>query len=334
MKFKIKLKPSLITEQAKPPFWKWEDGLTQSFINSWLQCTETTRLRYLEGWKPRKKSPWFEFGTVFHYCIEQAFNYFVPKNLPYHPEVSQLQIKQWIAKYEREEKNPLEQITSDEIEQAELIYLLAEKLLPIYFRLHQADFNNEVIYNETKFDLTENGDRFRGKIDLGWKEKSNGSFWLLDTKCLSVIQPEVISGTMQHDIQCMLYLWAAATLKQNPKGIIYNVIRRPAHYRRKDESIDEFTSRIAVEAQSKPDHFFMRFRLEITPEEVQTWYENELSKITDDICAWSSNPKKRSYINPNALVTKYGKSQYFDLLTKQDYSNYYQDTNPFSELAK
>lgn len=339
-KFIIKQKKPLIRrpfkkeeqkQEPEPPFWKWEDGLTQSFINQWLQCRETCRIRYIEGWRPRKKSPWFEFGTVFQYCLEQAFNEI---QLGLKLESTREFVHNSIIKYETEVKNPLEIVTSEEIQQAELIYLLAEKLLPIYFRLRASDFNNEIIYNETEFDISHKAVRYRGKIDLGWKEKSNNSFWLLDTKCLSVIKPEIILGTLPHDIQCMLYLWAATQQNKNPKGIIYNVIRRPAHRQKNDESVDDFTTRIAEEALSKPDHFFMRFRLEISPEEVQNWFNNDIEKITDDICHWSKFPKKLSYINPNTLETKYGKSQYFDLLTKNDCSGYYQGSNPFPELSK
>ena len=341
-KFKILSKKNLknvassVNEPKIPPYWRWSDGLTQSFINQWLQCKETCRLRYIEGWKPRKKSAWFEFGTVIHYCLEQAF---IQPNVSasrHFIENSRDYVKVWISKYEKEVKNSQEIITSDEIKQSETIYLLIEKILPIYFLLRRSDFENEITHNETEFDINFGEHyRFRGKVDLGWKEKSSGFLWLLDTKCLSVIQPELIMGVMQHDVQCMLYLFAAANLSnQIPKGIIYNIIRRPQNKQRIQESAEEFTDRIAEEILKKPDYYFLRFSLEIFPGEVSNWVNNELLKIAAEIYHWSSAPKTWSYINPNSLVTKYGKSQYFDLLTKHDYSGYYQDSNLFSELSK
>lgn len=343
MKIKrIKSKLAVIAEKEQPKWNLYKDGLTQSFINSFLQCKETTRLRYIENWRPKKKSPWFEFGTLFHYCIEQAFKdqakYDYPNDLPLGACPNKGHVSKWIEKYNTEVKNPNEFLDSEEIEYSEIIYALAEKMLPIYFQLRVNDFKNKIIFNETEFDLiarwrSENSCiRLRGKIDLGWIEPED-DFWLLDTKCLSVIQPETIAGIMPFDIQCMFYLLAAYQLGHNPKGIKYNIIRRPQHRKRKDESISSFTDRIMEDVVDNPAHFFLRLSMSISKEEVEKWKNEPLNEIIDEIVVWQTNNFK-SYVNPNSLQTKYGKSQYFNAITQNDFSSFYKSDKVFSELGE
>src|SRR5690242_4235378 len=57
-----------------PSLWKlYEDGVSSSFLNSFLTCMEQTRLSYIEGWSSRTTPMAFEFGTCCHWVLEQAY---------------------------------------------------------------------------------------------------------------------------------------------------------------------------------------------------------------------------------------------------------------------
>lgn len=309
------------------------DGVTQSFVNSFIQCKRTCYERYINGWIPKNKSVWFEFGTVFQYVIEQVFNEVTSKPI----EITEI-IKKHIANYENEVKDKNVNLDTDEIEYSEIIYSLAEKMLPLYFQYRASDFEAEVIYNETEFCLDFELDDckeikivpIRGKIDLGLKK--NNKLWIYDTKCLSVIQPDIIVGTVQHEIQPMLYLWASHVMNDNPTGFSYNIIRRPSQRRKKDEKINDFTDRIMEDIVNRPEHYFLRINMEISKDEVNSWFVNEFLFILTEISKWEYNEFYPRYINPNTLQTKYGKSQYFELLCHKNQTLYYKALKPFSEL--
>lgn len=321
-------------------FRKWslqESGITQSFVNSFIQCKRTCYERYINGWIPKNKSVWFEFGTVFQYVIEKVFEESTNCNIKKPIESSEL-VKKYISVYENEVKDKNVSLDTDEIEYSEIIYSLAEKMLPLYFQYRASDFEAEVVFNESEFWIDYELDDtqqiktvpIRGKIDLGLKK--NDKLWIYDTKCLSVIQPDIIVGTVQHEIQPMLYLWASHIMNENPIGFSYNIIRRPSQRRKKDEKINDFTDRIMEDVIDRPEHYFLRINMEISKDEVIHWFVNEFLSILTEISKWETNEFYPRYINPNNLQTKYGKSPYFNLLCYKNETMYYKATKTFTEL--
>ena len=64
-------------ETLRQDLWSpYKEGITQSFLHSFLKCKEQTRLRYLEGWRKEggDGTSAKEYGNVCHYVASEANN--------------------------------------------------------------------------------------------------------------------------------------------------------------------------------------------------------------------------------------------------------------------
>ena len=143
-----------------------------------------------------------------------------------------------------------------------------------------------------------------------------------------------ILDTMEWDLQQMLYLWATnQEFKEMPKVMLKNVIRRPGHRQGKKEDKRSFFERVASEVSDPKnfDHFFMRFQLHIVPKDLYFWEGTQLKPILEDQRDWWEG-KVRHYMNPTALLTKYGRCGMFAAVAKGDLSPYVKRKHVFPEL--
>jgi hypothetical protein len=92
-----------------------------------------------------------------------------------------------------------------------------------------------------------------------------------------------------------------------------NIIRRPGHYRRKDETLKNYILRVKKELSkpSKWGHYFIRFEMEILESEVLAWRRRVLDPLLQDMRGWWEG-KHSHYTNPNGLVSKYGRCAMFN----------------------
>lgn len=330
-----------------PAKWNiYRDGISQSFINSFLQCKYSTYLDFVLGWTPKRTSFYFEFGSCIHYVLEKAYLEPIPP-LPG-------TIRSYIREYEsivRKERS-FNYKSYDET-QMELIFGLAEVLLRSYFLYYCDDFSHNWVFTEKEFVVPKKSATgrmipIRGRLDGGFIQgKSN--LYVMDTKCLSLVDEDAIELILPLDIQCMLYFWAAnelydgerlladndvpwLTREVKPVGIVYNIIKRPGHKRKVNETLKDFLDRISADIITRPQDFFIRKTLQITPIELDQWVENNFTPIVQEIETWHNRGFMPRYVNPNALITKYGRSKYFNLITRNDTGMYFSRNRSFSEL--
>jgi uncharacterized protein (DUF2267 family) len=169
---------------------------------------------------------------------------------------------------------------------------------------------------------------------------SQKELWVHENKTRSQIDVEGITAYLPHDMQTMMYAYAlrehlkteeAAAAGLNPKmrirGVIFNVIKRPQHRQGNKETQDEFVARVQHEVASDPAKYFMRWHVQLDDDVIDDWVITVLNPILysvkmwwDSISADPFNPWKlkspHHYKNPAGLYTKYGRSNYFELLTR------------------
>lgn len=306
----------------------YRDGVTQSFINKFLTCKRQCKLEYIDGWTPKKEAKWFTYGKLVHHVLSKSY---ALARIP-----STQEVLAFIAEYE---KTLPQCMDSTDIQQREIIFGIAEKIIPIYFVRYADDFKDKHIFNEQTFCVMYKPNKFskeiipiKGRYDGGFL--NNNDLWMLDTKCLSLIDDD-LDQTLTLDTQVMLYLWSVKQLhpEYNIKGFIYNIVKRPGHrLTQKDGNIKNFCERVATDIIKNLDEYFIRIKIPITNEEIDSWERYWLKSVLDDIELWYENYEKFSYLNPNALITKYGHCSMFDLIVKRDTTNYYKRQSPFMEL--
>jgi len=149
-----------------------------------------------------------------------------------------------------------------------------------------------------------------------------------------MIDTETIALALPQDLQSMFYLWCMSEiLGEKPKGVLYDVTRRPATRWGKKDDLASFLGRTqaAVTKPKEPDYYFKRIEMAVTWSEITTWKTDVLDPIMLDIRAWWEGTIPH-YMSPTALTGKYGRCFMFDGITRGDFSSYHKKTVPFNEL--
>jgi hypothetical protein len=152
--------------------------------------------------------------------------------------------------------------------------------------------------------------KLRGRwdsVDLLGKGKKAG-IYLWENKTKGDIKEELLRRQLESgfDLQTMLYLVALRQYADEnrgqyapTRGIIYNVVRRPLsggkHSIRQHkptkknpsgESSGEYYKRLGGLIAEEPEHYFMRWKVEVSPQDVERFRREFLDPILEQLCDW------------------------------------------------
>jgi len=341
-----KAKESRRTKKRKTLWNLWEDGITQSALGLFLTCREQFRLTYMEGWEPQMSSAALAFGIAFHDCLAQIMR----KKKPTIQKVLDTHAH----------KQNLGDMTSAERETFDLILgqvgIVLEKYLDFW---EPQDSAREWLVNEEVFAVRHSPSGiFRpgpkpepyhvtlvGRWDGVFRDCDN-YLRLLETKTKSRIDEEGIQGSLQFDFQTMFYcLGIKLAYAKVPSGILYDVVRNPQLRQRKAETVTDFLLRIAQDIDERPAWYFKRWDVDITEDDLTLWIGRVLDPALRELIEWytyfdephtyaGENPWRnpRHYMNPNALISGWGRCALFDLITTKSTYRYRRRKVPFPEL--
>ncbi len=330
--------------------WDLEkDGLSSSLIGIFLTCRMQFKLEIVHGWRSMHEPFYFAFGQCMHWVLEHLYAW---DSVPTRKDAFK-QIRQYHQEWLKDRPMPSEQ----QLEQQERVYGLGEASMAGYLLRWAGDwprgkypFPMEVAYPknmwlalEGEFEVNYEIDFFGEKRTIKLRGKRDGVFlykgkrpWVFDTKCQSIISDADILDTLAVNMQQMLYMfccWHETGI--TPAGCVLNVIRRPGHRLWKSEVQKVFYARVMedVTKEARLSHFFHRYQLEITPADLIRWENEFLIPMLKDILTWNDGGTG-TYMNPNALITKYGRAAMFEPMVHDDYSGCYQRDNVFDYHTK
>lgn len=143
--------------------------------------------------------------------------------------------------------------------------------------------------------------------------KKISGIWLQENKTKGDVDPSVLARQLTFDLQSMFYLVALESyrstanmmieteslLKRNfIRGVRYNVVRRPlsggkgtivrhkATKSKPAESWESFYGRLGEIIRGDPDHFFCRFKVEVTAADVARFRRECLDPVLEQLCDW------------------------------------------------
>lgn len=322
----------------------YRDGITYSGLSRFLACPHQFYLRYCEGWKSRNPSVPIAFGRCFHDLAETDGD---PTDAA----------KQWVC---REREKGVH--SSEQLKKVEMAALTVAPLVEAYRRYYaEADGVRRWLCRETdfRFELPLSGVPIRGKWDGLFttdrrkrSPKTVSDLWVHEIKTKSIIDEHTIVSQLLWDFQTMLYALAVRyTFGRCPTGILYDVIRRPGLRQRKDETDADFVKRTRADifggrmemARGKTKagagltHYFYRWTHTLTDAHLDRWSDVVLKPVICRLERWWNRGKNESphhYVNPEALVSKFGPSDYFEAITRDDYSGLIQADRPHTELEE
>ncbi len=342
-----------LSENNKPIWDLYKDGVTQSLIVKWLQCPLQCELEYYHGWTSIKKSEPLLFGSVCHYILEQAYNKTEPP--------SDKNIESYITSFRKRIEKDNESLSSVEFEKREILYCKAVALIKAYFFHFRKDFDYKWLFLEKRFSIHYGHGicvNLCGMLDGAFLiDKNSKDVYLIDHKFLSMINIEHKETLLPADFQLNFYLYATREYlkKIDPelkiKGFYYNICRRPGlKYLKSDTSLKMYEERIFEEILKKPSYYFYSERhkennqdsynkcrdplfIPVADIEIDRWEQYTLRPILREIEKWfESDFKWPGYYNPVALETKYGLATTTRAILYKDFSELYQRKVPFQEL--
>lgn len=330
------------TSAAAAPFYDPErDGVTFSLLSGWMACKEMARLN-LSGVTSKATSMALVFGTIVHAALELMYEMARDKEVvgaPTKPQVDGV-VHSLEALYK--EENP--RASQETLQHLEFSLLLAESVLPAYFKYWKMDFTEVqwvLVEQEFRIPVTvrlHNGRTvrtfLRGKIDGAFLYK--GRLYLFETKTKTRIDEATLSELLPHEMQVMIYLWALRRLAEAkphgiPAGVRYNLVRRPALRQKASESLKQFAVRCAEDIRTRPDFYFMRMDMDVTLADLNA-FEGELTDILSDFLSWRYGVTGH-YKNSRECENKYGTCAMLPLCgPSKNTTLFYQRKTVFREL--
>lgn len=303
--------------KQEEPLWKGpeEDGITQSMLSQFLVCRERFRVRYVLGLQPVDDfNHRIEYGSMWHAAEEglagdgdwetKLRGYVL--GLCHRYPMRQEQIIHW--------------------------YEVCKVQFPIYvayWAQHEDVVGRTPLLQEVSFNVpyklsSGRTVKLRGKwdsVDLVGRGKKAG-VWLQENKTKGDIDVALLQRQLLFDLQTMLYLVAlgenndlSAQLYQEFRGshiagVRYNVVRRPLSGGRcsirqgKNETSEAFYQRLETTIKEAvgsdygmPDgenYFFMRWKVEVTPDDIKRFKERFLNPILEQVCDWWEGQRENS----------------------------------------
>ena len=303
----VKQMSGIVHHSINNPLWTGPEdpdgGVTQSLLGRFLSCRERFKLYVVDGLRPL---PCFnhriEYGTMWHLC-EQMYI----ENVNWEPALKD-HCKELCNKYRSSQ------------EDIEKWYQICKLQFPLYvdwWKLHSDMMKRKPLLQEEVFKVaytlpSKRVVYLRGRwdaIDIIVKDGKKG-IWLQENKTKGDPDRADIERQLTFDLQTMLYLVAMrhSLLNGNIAGVRYNVIRRPLSggkgniVRKKGtkntlpESKEGFYRRLsgiikdAVGAEwgcpPGEHYFFMRWNIEISQKDIDTFCRTCLDPILEQLCWW------------------------------------------------
>jgi CRISPR/Cas system-associated exonuclease Cas4 (RecB family) len=290
-----------------------------------MECRQKAEW-FLQGYDTWKVSDYLVFGSTVHYVLEQIGLAKITNGKRV-PGAAKL-----VAEYEKEQlANDQSEMYRMSPESRELVLLKAEVVLEEYLDHYRAeDAAREWVAFEEQFDLDYGGVRIRGKIDAVYEE--NGCRILMDTKTAGRVNEDHIQDALPMDLQIAgFYPLAAKLMGWKVSHILYNVIRSPQIDPKKNESLSDYGARLRGDIQSRPDFYFMRFKLELSVDD-QRKLHNEINEVIHEFTRWQEGKGINTWRNTKVCKNHGMSCPFMKLCSSGDMAGIRQRTKLFEEL--
>lgn len=328
---------------AREPYDPRKHGISYTTIADWMDCRQKGRF-WVEGVYPIAPSYPLTFGTVIHEClgsIHQAIAQGRCTKLP-----GRKRIRRVVAAAEEAWHKENRRASKKAIEQLELACALAEQMLPQYFRfwkktLFTMEWDDKLTerFHKIPFKVTGHDEvMLNVKMDSAFflrkiiRSRKKGTkkkvrrLWLFETKTSSKIVPESLAETLPIGLQHGIYAIGLEHLYGKlPRGTIYNFIRRPGLYRRKDEDFRDYAERCGEDVAKRPEFYFIRIPI-VTDKDEVSLVRAELQGIILDYLKWLDQIRKHPtgalvhYRRTGACDGKFGPCPFIPICTRNDYT--------------
>jgi hypothetical protein len=256
-------------------------------------------------------------------------------------------VKKHVAVVEQQWRTDNPKADAETLERLEITCIIAEAVLPMYFKFWNKDFKVKWNPPETEFKqpfavehpFTHKKMRtfLRGKIDASFYEGGKTRPWLHETKTKSRIGESGesnLTDILPHEMQVGIYLLMLQIAHggKTPAGLLYNIVRRPTVKPKKNEDLHTFAQRIIADVRKRPEYYFLRLRMTVDKQDLFV-RQQELEDVVSDFLLWWKG-ETGHYKNSDYCENKYGTCSMLPICGRGDFSKHYRTLRIFSELEE
>ena len=260
-------------------------GISQSQICSFLQCKQKW-LYYVNGLQSDSRGEGATtFGDICHFYLST-----------YYDNTGDMSVA--IEKFKLE---TLATCTGDP-QAVENDFTLADIVMNGYFKHYASEADTLKVRESEKYEkvtITEQmGNKKKlstasvvlsTKLDMAFSYRyTPKDVWIMEHKTKGRIDEDGISLQLAFDIQTRMYALAKqrqidrSKTGEKVKGVVYNIIRKPQIRQKQTETVEEFYTRLTADMETRPEFYFMRFNIAMTPKDLKD-VEAELLKIVGEM---------------------------------------------------
>lgn len=318
----------------------YEEGISVSWLQRFINCRERFRLGYVMGLREKGNKDAMDFGTIFHKLIEEH------SRNPRKKEFTGY-LYAWLKKKHGN-------ATPKYLANINRLGKIALVLFHEYIRHHDDSkvtyFSQEQVF---KLPYTLNSGRtliLRGRMDEIILDPKG--LILQENKTHQNFDPQLLVAKLPKMLQTMFYSTAIELLYgQPPAGVLYNIARRPLLRQGKKENEHQFLTRLKLDIQDRPDHYFWRHKYDppTFARELTQWQLRTLNPNLEAVCEWwesiRANPTNpwvtpEGRANPHHFERPFGvfdpmtqgNGDFFDLITRNSKVGVEKVDNIFPEL--
>jgi len=289
-------------------------------IQTYLDCPRKYKHYYLNRVAMRKRPIYFVLGSAMHKFIEMFYR-------TQDVALAKRQVEQEFAKVDRTLLN------REEVHDLEVAKNTALGMAAAYPKFYKQDFDEfDKFLTEQEFNFPfpkwhdaqteEDRPTYGGFIDLLVKDHA-GDWWQIETKTASA--QTLTAGYFDRvklDSQVMGYMHACKEiLGVFPRGIIYNVIKKPSIRLKKGESLREFQQRVYHEYTkfATEKKYFTRTQVIVDRRRLKEWLK-QTTTLANHIQDQVKNKSKFWPMNTGHCQGKFGSCQYMPACIARSYN--------------
>lgn len=226
---------------------------TASSIKQFRKCKRKWFWKYIMRLHPRFTDYNLSIGTAFHNSLGEWYR---------GKRASMNKVMEPFAKnLEATTESSAMHYDQDDVDKMHVMVQTFRGMMMGYEAIYSQDRNNWDILRESieaKFQVSMGDFDYAGKIDLLFSERGYKEYVFTEHKTSSSFGASYIDR-LPLDTQVRGYIWGCENgLKVKVKRVLYDVVRKCKLRRKSNESLHDFTARIAEDYMSRPDFYFYR----------------------------------------------------------------------------
>lgn len=292
-----------------------------SRLQQYLTCPRSFKHRYLMKMVSKKKPTYFVLGEAIHKFIE--FYYRTKDKTMALKQIDNVFKTVKTELLNREEMHDLECDKS-------IAYGIAEAY-PTFYKADFDEFKTFLTEQTFKIPLPNSSHTYYGTLDALLQDHA-GDWWILETKTAAAQSlNDDYFERVKIDSQVSGYMHGGKhIIGVYPRGVIYNVIKKPAIRLKNGESLQAFQQRVRQEYISfaKEKNYFQRQQLVVSTHRLETWAE-DTSRLVNFVADKIATKDKHWHMNTGACRANYGSCTYMNACITNQYNSlmYEKDTS-------